>query len=81
LSNRLPPLATVPSYSVSAFDMTRSGSTCVSGTPSAKSWIAACMTFAAVPQSVQQLWNSSRRRTTSRDRAGVSRSIFARTAA
>ena len=35
------------------------GSTSVSGTPSAKSWIAASMALAAAAQSVQQLWNSS----------------------
>ena len=49
--------------------------------PFAKAVRAACIELALEPQSVQQLWNSSRRRTTKRDCAGASRLIFERAAA
>jgi len=45
----------------------------VSGTWSANAWIAASISFALAAQSLQQLWNSVRSRSTSRDIAGWSR--------
>ena len=80
-SKRLPPAATVPSYSVKARDSTRFGSTWVTGMPLENAVTAASIVLAFEPQSVQQLWNSSRRRTTSREIAGLSRLIFERAAA
>jgi len=66
----------MPSLSFRAFDSTSDGSTCVAGTCPANAAIAACITSASAAQSLQQLWNSLRRRTTSRERDGSSRSIF-----
>ena len=43
--------------------------------------MAFCISVASLAQSLQQLWNSSRRRTTRRDRAGSLRLIFACAAA
>jgi hypothetical protein len=50
--------------------------------PAAKASICACMALASAAQlEVQQLWDSSLRRTTKRERPGLSRSILARAAA
>src|SRR5215218_9116469 len=66
----------MPSGIRSAFDATSVASTGVIGTWFANDWIAASISFAFAAQSLQQLWNSVRNRTTSRDMAGWSRSIF-----
>ena len=71
----------MPCCSVSALLTTSVGSISVSGMPLEKFAIAACIAFASALQVDQQLWNSERRRTTSRDCAGVSRSILLRAAA
>src|SRR5512134_3720695 len=78
---RLPPLETMPSYSDSAFERINDESICVSGIASAKALTAASISFEFAAQSLQQLWNSLRRRTTSRDSSGWSRLIFTRAAA
>ncbi len=71
----------MPSGIRSAFENTSAASTCVAGTWFANAWIAASIVLAFAAQSLQQLWNSVRRRTTSRDSAGWSRLILVFTAA
>src|SRR5512147_194200 len=76
-SSRWPPDATVPSYNVVALLVTRFGSTEVGVMPAAKFVIAVCIAFASFVQlAVQQLWDSLRNRSTKREFAGSSRSIF-----
>ncbi len=48
--------------------------------PSAKAWMAASISLEFWVQLSQQLWNSSRKRTTKRESAGVSRLILERAA-
>src|SRR3954470_3602935 len=71
----------MPSGKVKAFEATRVGSTTVTGTWFANAWMAASISFALAAQSLQQLWNSERRRTTRRDMAGWSRLILTLAAA
>src|SRR5262245_19716650 len=68
--------------------MIRFAGTSAAVMPSAKAWMAFCMSvaffgqFAVVsPPGIQQLWNSSRKRATKREFAGISRLIFAFAAA
>src|SRR5262245_43226588 len=78
-----PPLdATIPSVSRSALLVTRLGSTTVGAIAFAIAVMPACINAASCAQltvggvSAQQLWNSVPRRTTKRELAGLSRSIF-----
>src|SRR5690606_22102164 len=67
----------VPSRSVNALLFTSAGSMAVSGTVSANAWIAACISAAAVAQSLfQQLWDSAASFSTKRESPGESRSIL-----
>jgi len=67
----------VPSYNDRALEITSVGSTWVRGIWLANEVIAASMVAASLAHTSQQLWNSVPRRTTKRDWAGSSRSIFA----
>ncbi len=67
----------MPSGRPRAMLVTRSGSTTSGSMSSAMLVIAVCMVAPSLLQLlVQQLWNSRPRRITSRELAGVSRSIF-----
>ncbi len=74
-------MATVPSYRRSAFESTSEASGWDTGTALAKARTAASISAALAAQSLQQLWNSERSRTTMREASGLSRLILTREAA
>src|SRR5210317_235821 len=75
-SNLLPPAAMTPSGIERASLNTVGAATGVTTIAPAIAAISSCISWESSVQLVQQLWNSLRRRTTSRDAAGLLRLIF-----